>query len=132
MPDLQAQIVDHRHHPARSVASAEITVDIGLGQACVFQRAFGDLGMQLCGRFIRCMPGRMLVNTGEVSLALDTQVVLRWRCLFAKVFSPFGPALASGQQSNSPRSIPRHGMRTPPIEGTTGSCANTSQFLSYP
>src|SRR5436190_2810562 len=28
------------------------------------------------------MPGRMLVNTGEVSLALDTQVVLRWRCLF--------------------------------------------------
>ena len=45
MPDLQAQIVDHRHHPARSVASAEITVDISLGQACVFQRAFGDLGM---------------------------------------------------------------------------------------
>src|SRR5436190_17819928 len=30
------------------------------------------------------MPGRMLVNTGEVSLALDTQVVLRWRCLFPR------------------------------------------------
>jgi hypothetical protein len=30
------------------------------------------------------MPGRMLINTDEVSLALDTQVVLRWRCLFPR------------------------------------------------
>jgi len=32
------------------------------------------------------MPGRMLVNPGEVGLALDTQVVLRWRFFFASVF----------------------------------------------
>ena len=47
MTDLQAQIIDHRHRPARGVAGAEIAVDIGLGQAGVFQRALGDFGMEL-------------------------------------------------------------------------------------
>jgi hypothetical protein len=29
--------------------------------------------MELCGGFIRCVPGRMLVNPGDVGLALDRQ-----------------------------------------------------------
>ena len=77
MAHLQAQVIGHRHHPAGGVAGAEIAVDIGLGQACVFQRALGDFGMKLCGGFIGCVPGRMLVDPGEVGLTLDTQVALR-------------------------------------------------------
>jgi len=86
MTDLEAQIIGHRHHATGRVASAEIAVDIGLGQACVLQRALGDFGMKLCGGFIGCVPGRMLVDPGEVGLTLDTQVVLRWRFLVPAVF----------------------------------------------
>ena len=95
MTHLEAHVIGHRHHAARGVAGAEIAVDIGLGEACVFQCALGDFGMKLCGGFIGCMPGWMLVNSGEIGFALDTQVVLRWRFFFASVFSPFGAGLAS-------------------------------------
>ena len=73
MAYLEAEIIGHRHHPAGGVAGAEIAVDIGLGQPGVLQRALGDFGMQLRGGFIGCMPGRMLVNPGQIGLALDTQ-----------------------------------------------------------
>jgi hypothetical protein len=43
--NLEAQIVGHRHDSAGSVTGAEITVDIGLGQARVLQCSFGDFGM---------------------------------------------------------------------------------------
>jgi len=55
MPDLQAEVIHHRITP-RGVAGAEIAVDIGLGKPGVFQRALGDLGMELRGGFIGCMP----------------------------------------------------------------------------
>src|SRR5664279_563449 len=42
--------------------------------------------MELRGGFIRCMPGGMLVDPGEVGLALDAQLVLRWRFLVAGGF----------------------------------------------
>ena len=105
--DLQAQIIDHRHHPARGVAGAEIAVDIGLGQAGVFQRALGDFGMELCGGFIGCVPGRMLVDPGEVGLALDGQVVLRWRFFFA-AFSGLSGGLGKRPKYSVRRR--RHGM----------------------
>ena len=71
--DLEAEVIDHRPQPAGGVAGAEIAVDIGLGQPGVLDRALGDLGMQLCGGFIGCVPGRMLVDPGNVGLALDGQ-----------------------------------------------------------
>jgi hypothetical protein len=71
--DFQAEIIDHRQQTARRIAGAEITVDIGPGQAGIFQRALGDFGMQLCGGFIGCMPSRMFVNPGNIGLALDAQ-----------------------------------------------------------
>src|SRR3954462_2235025 len=37
--------------------------------------------MELRGGFFRCMPGRMLIDPGEVGLALDAQIALRWRFL---------------------------------------------------
>src|SRR5260370_38381816 len=76
MGDFQAQIIGHRHDAAGGVTGAEITVNVGLGQSGVFQRAFGDFGVELCGGFIGCMPGWMLVNPGEIGLALDTQLWL--------------------------------------------------------
>src|ERR1700688_3412905 len=42
--------------------------------------------MELRGGFIGCMPGGMLVDPGEIGLALDAQLVLRWRFLFASGF----------------------------------------------
>ena len=45
MADLEAEIIGHGHHPARRVAGAEVAVDIGLGEARVLQRAFGDFGV---------------------------------------------------------------------------------------
>src|SRR6476659_10820662 len=63
-----------------------IAVDIGLGEACVFDRALGDLGVQLRGGFIGCVPGRMLIDPGNVGFALDGQIVLRWRFLSPAVF----------------------------------------------
>jgi hypothetical protein len=53
--------------------------------------------MQLCGGFVGCMPGRMLVNPGDIGLALDAQVVLRWRFLFPAFLWPVGRALASAE-----------------------------------
>ena len=44
---VEAEIVGHRHHPARRVAGAEIAVDVGLGEASILDRALGDFGMQL-------------------------------------------------------------------------------------
>ena len=70
---LEAEIIDHRPGAAGSVAGAEIAVDIGLGQPGVLKRALGDLGMKLCGGFIGCVPGRMLIDPGNVGLALDGQ-----------------------------------------------------------
>jgi hypothetical protein len=69
--DFEAEIIDHRPGAARRVAGAEIAINIGLGEACVFDRALGDFGMELCGGFIGCVPGRMLVNPGNVGFALD-------------------------------------------------------------
>ena len=73
MPHLQPEIVDHRPGAARRIAGAEIAVDVGLGQAGIFERALGDFGMQLRGGFVGGMPGRMLVNSGDVGLAFDRQ-----------------------------------------------------------
>ncbi len=70
---LQAEVIDHRQRPAGRVAGAEIAVDVGLGQPGVLERALGDLGMQLRGRFVGCVPGRMLVDPGQIGLALDAQ-----------------------------------------------------------
>ncbi len=44
----------------------------------------------------------MLVDPGDVGLALDAQLVLRCRFLVPAVFSPFGPALASAQAEGNP------------------------------
>ena len=98
MADLQAEIIDHRHHPARGIAGAEIAVDIVFGQPGVFQRTLGDFGMQLRSGFVRCVPGRMLINPGDVGLALDRQYgsplvfLVRWRFLW-----PVGTGLASAE-----------------------------------
>ena len=73
MPHLQPEIIHHRPGAARRIAGAEIAVDIGLGQPGVLERALGDFGMQLRGGFVGCMPGRMLVNPGDVGLAFDRQ-----------------------------------------------------------
>jgi len=70
---LQTEIIDHRPGTAGSIAGAEIAVDIAFGQPRVFNRALGDFSMQLRRGFIGCMPGWMLVNPGDVGLALDTQ-----------------------------------------------------------
>src|SRR5439155_19549208 len=70
---LKAEIIDHWPGAARSVAAAEIAVDIGLGQPGVFNRALGDFGMQLRGGFVGRMPGWVLVDPGDVGLALDAQ-----------------------------------------------------------
>ena len=72
--DFQAEIIDHRPGAARGVAGAEIAVDIVLGQPGILDRALGDLGVELGGGFVGCMPGRMLVNPGNVGLALDGQM----------------------------------------------------------
>src|SRR5947207_166933 len=69
----QAEIIDHWPGTARSVAGAEIAVDIGLAQPGVFDRAPGDFGMQLRGGFVGRIPGWMLVNPGDIGLALDAQ-----------------------------------------------------------
>src|ERR1700739_2296534 len=50
--------------------------------------------MKLCGGFIRCMPGRMLVDPGNVGLALDGQIILRWR-FFSQFLWPVSVTLAS-------------------------------------
>jgi hypothetical protein len=42
--------------------------------------------MELCGGFIGCVPGWMLVDPGNVGFALDGQMVLRWRFLFPVIF----------------------------------------------
>jgi hypothetical protein len=95
MTDLEAEIVQHRQKATGRVAGTEITVDVGPCQPGVFQRTFGDLGVKLCGGFIGCVPGRMFVNSGNVSFAPDGQAVLRWRFLLPSVFSLFGSTLAS-------------------------------------
>ena len=86
MTHLEAEVIDHRHRPAGGITGAKITVDIGFGQPCVFDRTLGDLGVQLRGGFIGCVPGRMLIDPGNVGFALDGQIVLRWRFLFPAVF----------------------------------------------
>ena len=73
MAHLEAEIIDHCHRAARGIAGAEIAVDVGVGQAGVFQCALGDFGVKLCGGFIGRVPGGMFVNPGNVGLALDTQ-----------------------------------------------------------
>ena len=77
--DPQAEIIGHRHHPARGVARAEIAVDIGLGEARIGKRAVSDLGVKLGSGFVGSVPGRMFVDTGDIGLALDAQLILRWR-----------------------------------------------------
>src|ERR1700679_3320685 len=72
---LEAEVIDHRPGAAGGVAGAEKAVDIGPGQTGIFDRALGDLAMELCGGFVGCMPGRMLVDPGDIGLALDTQYV---------------------------------------------------------
>ena len=69
----KAEIIDHWPGTTRSVAGAEIAVDIAFRQPGVFNRALGDFGMQLRGGFIGCMPGWVLVDPGDVGLALDAQ-----------------------------------------------------------
>src|SRR5262249_34663496 len=59
-------------------------------------RAPGDFGVQLCGGIVRRVPGRVLKDPGNVGLALDGQLVLRWR-FFSRFFWPAGAALASGE-----------------------------------
>jgi len=45
MTHLEAEVIDHRHRPARGVTGAKIAIDIGFGQPGVLNRALGDLGM---------------------------------------------------------------------------------------
>src|ERR1039458_6015475 len=111
MTDLEAEIIGHRHHPARGVAGAEIAVDIGLAQASVFERAFGDFGVKLGGGFIRGVPGWMLKDPGDIGLALDAQIVLRWRFLFI----PFSRLSALPWQAVK-YSAGRDGARSPPFQ----------------
>jgi hypothetical protein len=87
MTDLEAEIIHHRQKATRRIAGTEITVDVGLCQPGIFQRALSDLGVKLCGGFIGCVPGRMFINSSNVSLAPDGQIVLRLRFLF-RVPSP--------------------------------------------
>ncbi len=83
MAHLQAEIIDHRQRAARRVAGAEIAVNIGLGQPGVFDRAFGDLSVQLRSGFVGCVPGRMLIDAGNVGLALDGQIASPLAFLFS-------------------------------------------------
>ena len=71
--DPKTEVIHHRPQPAGGVAGAEIAVDIGLGQPGVFNGALGDFGVQLRRGFIGCVPGWMLVDPGNVGLALDGQ-----------------------------------------------------------
>src|SRR4051812_17535627 len=73
MAHLEAKIIDHRPSPAGRIAGAEIAINIGLGQAGVFQCALGDFSMKLRSGFIGRMPGWMLVDPRDVGLALDGQ-----------------------------------------------------------
>jgi len=71
---LQTEVVDHGPEAAGRIARTEIAVDIVLGEAGILNGAFGDLGMELGGGFVGCMPGGMLVDPGNVGLALDGQL----------------------------------------------------------
>jgi hypothetical protein len=79
------------------ISGTEITVDVDLCQPGIFQRALGDLGVKLCGGFIGCVPGRMFINSSNVSPAPDGQIVLRLRFLFLRVFSPVWAIVASAE-----------------------------------
>jgi hypothetical protein len=95
MAHLEAEVIDHVHHAAGGVAGAEIAVDIGFCQPGILDRALGDLGMELGGGFIGCVPGRMFVDPDNVGFALDGQIVLRWRFLFPSFFWPVAATVAS-------------------------------------
>src|SRR5262249_10570571 len=84
---IQAEIIDHRPGTAGRIARAEIAVDVVLAEPGILDRALGDLRMELRGGFVRRMPGRVLIDPGNVVLALDGQnTALRWR-FFLQGFS---------------------------------------------
>src|SRR5262249_28725183 len=88
---------------ARRVAGEEIAVDIGLGQACVLDRALGDFRVKLCRGFVGCMPGRMLVNPGNVGPALDGQTAVSGVVLFTLPAGFLGLSARPWQARNIPR-----------------------------
>ena len=98
---FEAEVIDHRPEAAGGVAGAEIAVDVGFGQPGILDRALGDLGMQLRGGFVGCVPGGMLVDPGNVGFALDGQIVLRWRFFFQLFFWPVRAGL--GKRRNIPQ-----------------------------
>ena len=89
----QAEIIRHRQNATRRIAGAEIAVHIGFGQTRIGQRALGAFGMELGGRFIRRMPGRVLINPGDVGFALDAQRALPAHNLQRNI-SPAGSRMA--------------------------------------
>ncbi len=105
MADLQAHVVGHRHDAARRIAGAEIAVDIGLGQPGIFQRALGDFGVELCGGFVGCVPGRVLIDPGEVGFSSDTQYVSPLAVSFTFLPSGFVACREQAWQASSDASV---------------------------
>ena len=75
VPERESHVVGHRE-PAEAgrVAGAEIAVHVGLAQARVRQRAPGDLRVKLGQRLVVGLARRVLVDPGDVGLALDGHV----------------------------------------------------------
>src|SRR5262249_54345667 len=97
---VEAEIIDHRPGAAGRVSGHEVAVDIVLGEPGILDRPLGDLGVQLCGGFVGCVPGRVLKNTGNVGLALDGQLnsPLAFLLSYSRIISwPARAALASGE-----------------------------------
>ena len=87
---VETEIIDHRPSAAWRVTSHEVAVDVVLGEPGVLNGALGDLGMELGGGFVGCMPGGVLKDPGNVGLALDGQVFLRWRFLSSGFLGLYG------------------------------------------
>src|SRR5204863_3558434 len=61
-------------------------VDVLAGEPGVLDGALGDLGVELGGGLVGCVPGGMLENPGNVGLALYGQLFLRWRFFYPADF----------------------------------------------
>src|SRR6516164_8089297 len=69
---LEPEIIGHRQGAeTRSVAGAEIAVDIGPRQTGILERALGRLRMELGERLVVGLARRMLVDSDDIGLSLD-------------------------------------------------------------
>src|SRR5258708_15184704 len=78
MQFLQTEIVRHRHGAkSRRIAAAEVSINIVLAQAGIFQCTFRAFRMELCRRLVGRVTGRVFESTHYVSLAVDAHAGFR-------------------------------------------------------